>query len=87
LEIIKDDEINFFSKIKSNSKISIYWNKVYEPNELEKDKKIGPIFQKRILILNFLKEMYLMNIIKLRKMMVHLLKSTVLFGEMQSNFI
>ena len=34
LEIIKDDEINFFSKIKSNSKISVYWNKVYEPNEL-----------------------------------------------------
>ena len=30
LEIIKDDEINFYSKIKSNSKISVYWNKVYE---------------------------------------------------------
>jgi len=28
LEIIKDDEINFFSKLKSNNKISIYWNKV-----------------------------------------------------------
>ena len=87
LEIIKDDEISFFSKIKSNSKISVYWNKVYEPNELEKDKKIGANFSKRTLILNFLKEMYLMNIIKLRKMMAHLLKSTVLFGEMQSNFI
>ena len=41
LEIIKDDEINFFSKLKSNNKISIYWNKVYEPTELDKDKKIG----------------------------------------------
>jgi deoxyribodipyrimidine photo-lyase len=87
LEIIKDDEINFFSKIKSNSKISVYWNKVYEPNELEKDKKLVLTFQKKILILNFLKEMCLMNIIKLRRMMEHLLKSTVLFGEMQSNFI
>ena len=41
LEIIKDDEINFFSKLKSNNKISIYWNKVYEPAELNKDKEIG----------------------------------------------
>ena len=41
LEIIKDDEINFFSKLKSNNKISVYWNKVYEPAELDKDKKIG----------------------------------------------
>ena len=41
LEIIKDDEINFFSKLKSNNKISVYWNKVYEPTELDKDKKIG----------------------------------------------
>ena len=87
LEIIKDDEINFFSKIKSNSKISVYWNKVYEPTELEKDKKIGTDFSKKILILNFLKGTFLMNIIKLQKMMAHLLKSTVLFGEMQSNFI
>ena len=44
LEIIKDDEISFFSKIKSNNKISVYWNKVYEPTELEKDKKIGTNF-------------------------------------------
>ena len=35
LEIIKDDEINFFSKLKSNNKITIYWNKVYEPAELD----------------------------------------------------
>ena len=40
LEIIKDDEINFFSKLKSNNKISVYWNKVYEPAEFDKDKKI-----------------------------------------------
>jgi len=47
LEIIKGDEISFFSKIKSNSKISVYWNKVYEPNELEKDKKIMTDFSKK----------------------------------------
>ncbi len=40
LEIIKDDEIIFFSKLKSNNKITIYWNKVYEPAELDKDNKI-----------------------------------------------
>ena len=53
----------------------------------KKIKKLGLIFQKKILILNFLKATFLMNIIKLQKMMAHLLKSTVLFGEMQSNFI
>ena len=55
LEIIKDDEINFFSKIKSNSKISVYWNKVYEPNELEKDKKIGTDFSKKNIDFKFFK--------------------------------
>ena len=47
LEIIKDDEINFFSKIKSNSKISVYWNKVYEPDHLKLDKEIQKILEKK----------------------------------------
>ena len=40
LEIINDDEINFFSKLKSNNKISVYWNKVYEPAELDMNANI-----------------------------------------------
>ena len=39
LEIVISDELKFFSKIKDKN-ISIYWNKVYEPNQLEIDKKI-----------------------------------------------
>ena len=39
LEIVIFDELKFFSKIKDKN-ISIYWNKVYEPNQLEIDKKI-----------------------------------------------
>ena len=39
LEIVISDELKFFSKIKDKN-ISIYWNKVYEPNQIEIDKKI-----------------------------------------------
>ncbi len=39
LEIVISDELKFFSKIKDKN-ISIYWNKVYVPNQLEIDKKI-----------------------------------------------
>ena len=42
LEIIEDDQINFFKKLKL-SDISVYWNKIYEPQELKKDSEI--IFQ------------------------------------------
>ena len=55
LEIIKDDAINFFSKIKSSSKISVYWNKVYEPTELENDKKIVADFSKKNIDFKFFK--------------------------------
>ena len=46
LQIVKSEEINFFSKIKKKDRISIYWNKVYEPDIIEKGKKIRDIFLK-----------------------------------------
>ena len=39
LEIIFSDEISFFSKL-SDKNIKVYWNKVYEPYQLEIDEKI-----------------------------------------------
>ena len=46
LEIINLDELTFFSKLKSKDNISVYWNKVYEPDQLKLDKNIIDIFKK-----------------------------------------
>ena len=46
LEIINSDEFTFFSKLKSKDNISVYWNKVYEPDQLKLDKNIIDIFRK-----------------------------------------
>ena len=39
LQILKGDEIEIFSKLKKNDEISIYWNKIYEPDVIIKAKK------------------------------------------------
>ena len=39
LEIIFSDELKFFSDIKDKN-IFVYWNKVYEPLQLDLDEKI-----------------------------------------------
>tara|TARA_B100000963_G_scaffold302654_1_gene275652 strand:- start:930 stop:2351 length:1422 start_codon:yes stop_codon:yes gene_type:complete len=44
LQILKGDEFNIFSKINKKDKISIYWNKIYEPDIIKKGKKIRDIF-------------------------------------------
>ena len=54
LEIIEDNEINFFKKFKSNY-ISVYWNKVYEPKELKKDKEIIAQLEKNKINYKFFK--------------------------------
>jgi deoxyribodipyrimidine photo-lyase len=46
LEILLGDEIEIFSKIKKKDDISIYWSKVYEPDEIIKGKKIRDQFIK-----------------------------------------
>ena len=46
LEIVNSDEYTFFSKLKSKDNISVYWNKVYEPDQLKLDKNIIDIFKK-----------------------------------------
>ena len=46
LEIISDDEIEIFSKIKKKDDVTIYWSKVYEPDVIKKGKKIRDIFIK-----------------------------------------
>ncbi len=44
LEIFESDTISFFKKIEKNIDVSIYWNKVYEPLELNKDKELTKYF-------------------------------------------
>ncbi|PPR48031.1 MAG: Deoxyribodipyrimidine photo-lyase [Alphaproteobacteria bacterium MarineAlpha5_Bin9] len=46
LEIVSDEELNFFYNIKKSRDISIYWNKIYEPNEILIEKKIIVHFKK-----------------------------------------
>jgi deoxyribodipyrimidine photo-lyase len=46
LQILVGNEIDIFSKIKKKDNISIYWNKIYEPDVIAKGKKIRDIFQK-----------------------------------------
>jgi len=46
LEIVKGDELDIFSKITEKDNISIYWNKIYEPDVISKGKKIRDLFIK-----------------------------------------
>ncbi|MDC1485347.1 DNA photolyase family protein [Pelagibacteraceae bacterium] len=44
LEIVSNDEIEVFSKIKKDDDVTVYWSKVYEPDVIKKGKKIRDIF-------------------------------------------
>jgi len=46
LEIVKGDELEIFSKINKKDKISVYWNKIYEPDVITKGKRIRDQFIK-----------------------------------------
>ena len=45
-EIVKGDELEIFSKFNKKDKLSVYWNKIYEPDVIAKGKKIRDIFIK-----------------------------------------
>lgn len=55
LQIIKDDELNVFSKIKKKDNLTIYWNKVYEPDVIAKGKKIRDVFLKNDISFKYFK--------------------------------
>ena len=46
LQILVGDEIDIFSKIKKKDDVTIYWNKIYEPDVISKGKKIRDSFVK-----------------------------------------
>ncbi len=46
LEIVKGDELEIFSKFNKKDKLSVYWNKIYEPDVIAKGKKIRDMFIK-----------------------------------------
>ena len=55
LEIFNSEEIKFFSKIKKEKGLSVYWNKIYEPDELDIDKKLISYFEKEKINFKFFK--------------------------------
>jgi len=55
LEIISGDEIEILSKIKKKDDISVYWSKVYEPNVINRGKKIRDIFIKNEITYKYFK--------------------------------
>jgi deoxyribodipyrimidine photo-lyase len=50
--------LDIFSKFKKKDNLTIYWNKVYEPDVINKGKKIRDIFIKNEINLNILKEIF-----------------------------
>ena len=46
LEIVKGNELEIFSKFNKKDKLSVYWNKIYEPDVIAKGKKIRDLFIK-----------------------------------------
>ena len=46
LEVLSDDELKIFSNIKKKDDVTIYWNKVYEPDVINDGKKIRDTFIK-----------------------------------------
>ena len=46
LEIVKGDELEIFSKFNKKDKLSVYWNKIYEPDVIARGKKIRDLFIK-----------------------------------------
>ncbi len=46
LEIVKGDELEIFSKFNKKDKLSVYWNKIYEPDVISKGKKLRDLFIK-----------------------------------------
>ena len=46
LEILKGNELDILSKIAKKDDVSIYWNKIYEPDVIDKEKKIRDFFLK-----------------------------------------
>ena len=46
LEIVIGDELEIFSKFNKKDKLSVYWNKIYEPDVIAKGKKIRDLFIK-----------------------------------------
>ena len=62
LEIIRTDSYKvFFDKLFKKKDISIYWNKVYEPDYLKFDEYLSKNLKLKIFLLKFVKEILLMK--------------------------
>ena len=45
LQVLAGDELDIFSKIKKKDDVSIYWNKIYEPDVIAKGKQIRDLWK------------------------------------------
>ncbi len=55
LQILAGDELEVLSKIKKKDNVSVYWNKIYEPDVIAKGKKIRDIFLKNEVAFKYFK--------------------------------
>ncbi len=55
LEIVKGDELEIFSRFNKKDKLSVYWNKIYEPDVIAKGKKIRDLFIKNEIYYKYFK--------------------------------
>jgi len=67
LEILSDDEIKVFSNIKKKDDVTVYWNKVYEPDVISNGKKIRDIFIKNEISYKYFKGNILLEFQELTK--------------------
>ena len=67
LEILSDDEIKVFSNIKKKDDVTVYWNKVYEPDVISNGKKIRDIFIKNEINYKYFKGNILLEFQELTK--------------------
>ena len=82
LEILKTESFkSFFNKLVKKKDISIYWNKVYEPDYLKFDKYLLKNLTSMNIPFKVCKGNVLNEIDEIKKMMAPLLKYSLHFGE------
>ena len=59
LEVQLGDELEVLSILKKKDDVTVYWSKVYEPDVINKGKKIRDLFIKNEFNINILKETFL----------------------------
>jgi len=87
LEIQSGDELEVFSNIKKKDDVTIYWSKVYEPDVINKGKKIRDLLIKNEIKYKYFKGNILVEFQDMTKDDGTPYKVFTPFGKRQNNFI